>query len=57
MINLDNILNGYNCFVEDGLGFMEYSLGRVDEDFVNEYGYGKKMTSEIIYYSSPDLIL
>lgn len=42
MINLDNILNGYNCFVEDGLGFMEYSLGRVDEDFVNEYGYGKK---------------
>ena len=42
VIKLDDILNGYARFFEDGLDSMDYSLGRVDEDFINEYGYGEK---------------
>ncbi len=42
VIKLDDILNGYDRFFGDGLDSMDYSLGRVDEDFVNEYGYGEK---------------
>lgn len=42
VIRLDDILNGYDRFFEDGLGSMDYALGYVDEDFVNEYGYGEK---------------
>ncbi len=42
VIKLDDILNGYDRFFEDGLGSMDYALGYVDEDFVNEYGYGEK---------------
>lgn len=42
VIKLDDILNGYGSFFEDGLDSMDYSLGRVDEDFINEYGYGEK---------------
>lgn len=42
VIKLDDILNGYGSFFEDGLDPMDYSLGRVDEDFMNEYGYGEK---------------
>lgn len=42
VIKLDDLLNGYDRFFEDGLSSMSYSLGRVDEDFVNEYGYGEK---------------
>ncbi len=38
VIKLDDILNGYGSFFEDGLGSMDYALGYVDEDFVNEYG-------------------
>ncbi len=49
VIKLDDILNGYDRFFEDGLGSMDYSLGRVDEDFVNEYGYGEK--DEYDHYS------
>lgn len=41
-IKLDDILNGYDRFFEDGLDSMAYSLGYVDEDFSNEYGYGEK---------------
>lgn len=42
VIKLDDILNGYDRFFGDGLDSMDYSLGRVDEDFINEYGYGEK---------------
>ncbi len=42
VIKLDDILNGYDRFFEDGLDSMDYALGYVDEDFVNEYGYGEK---------------
>ncbi|MCI8605057.1 MAG: hypothetical protein HFE79_13095 [Ruminiclostridium sp.] len=42
VIKLDDILNGYDRFFEDGLDSMDYALGRVDEDFTNEYGYGEK---------------
>lgn len=42
VIKLDDILNGYGSFFEDGLSSMDYSLGYIDEDFVNEYGYGEK---------------
>ncbi len=42
VIKLDDILNGYDRFFEDGLGSMDYALGYVDEDFVNEYGYGER---------------
>lgn len=39
IIKLDDILNSYDRFFEDGLSSMDYALGNVDEDFVNEYGY------------------
>lgn len=42
VIKLDDILNDYDRFFEDGLNSMDYALGYVDEDFVNEYGYGEK---------------
>lgn len=42
IIKLDDILNSYDRFFEDGLSSMDYALGNVDEDFVNEYGYGEK---------------
>lgn len=42
IIKLDDLLNGYDRFFEDGLDLMDYALGYVDEDFVNEYGYGEK---------------
>ena len=42
IIKLDDILNGYDRFFEDGLNSMDYALDYVDEDFVNEYGYGEK---------------
>ncbi|MDE7362644.1 MAG: hypothetical protein K2N38_12005 [Oscillospiraceae bacterium] len=41
-IKLDDILNGYDRFFEDGLNSMDYALSYVDEDFANEYGYGEK---------------
>lgn len=41
-VKLDDILNKYDRFFKDGLDPMDYSLGIVDEDFVNEYGYGEK---------------
>ncbi len=41
IIKLDYILNGYDRFFKDGLDSMDYALGRVDEDFINEYGYGE----------------
>lgn len=42
IIKLDDLLNSYDRFFEDGLSSMDYALGNVDEDFVNEYGYGEK---------------
>ncbi len=42
IVKLDDILNGYDRFFEDGLDLMDYALGYVDEDFLNEYGYGEK---------------
>lgn len=42
VIKLDDILNGYSVFFKDGLSSMDYALGNVDEDFVNEYGNGEK---------------
>ncbi len=42
IVKLDDILNGYDRFFEDGLNLMDYALGYADEDFVNEYGYGDK---------------
>lgn len=42
VIKLDDILNSYDRFFEDGLRSMDYALGYVDEDFANEYGYGEK---------------
>ncbi len=42
IVKLDDILNGYDRFFEDELDLMDYALGYVDEDYVNEYGYGKK---------------
>ena len=39
---LDDILNSFDLFFEDGLQPMDYSYGIVDKNFTNEYGYGEK---------------
>ena len=39
---LDDILNNFDLFFEDGLQPMDYSYGTVDENYTNEYGYGEK---------------
>lgn len=41
-VKLDDILNKYAYFFENGLDSRGYSPNKVDEDFVNEYGYGEK---------------
>ncbi len=42
LAKLDDILNSFDLFFEDGLQPMDYSYGIVDENFANEYGYGEK---------------
>ncbi len=34
IVKLDDILNGYDRFFEDGLDLMDYALSYVDEDFL-----------------------
>lgn len=41
-IKLDDILNSFDLFFEDGLQLTDYSYGIVDENYTNEYGYGEK---------------
>ena len=42
LMKLDDILNSFDLFFEDGLQPTDYSYGIVDENFANEYGYGEK---------------
>lgn len=42
LAKLDDILNSFDLFFEDGLHPMDYSYGIVDENYANEYGYGEK---------------
>lgn len=42
LIKLDDILNSFDLFFEDGLQPMDYSYGVVDENYANAYGYGEK---------------
>ncbi len=42
IVNLDDILNSYGYFFEDGLDYEDYAYGQFDEDTVNEYGVGEK---------------
>ncbi len=42
IVKLDDILNGYDCFFENGLSHIVSACYNIDEDFVNEYGYGEK---------------
>lgn len=42
LTKLDDILNGFDLFFEDGLQPTDYSYGIVDENYTNEYGYGEK---------------
>lgn len=39
---LDDILNNYGYFFEDGMDNDDYTYGRFNEDTVNEYGIGEK---------------
>lgn len=39
---LDDILNGYSFFFEDGMMYDDYTFGRFNEDTVNEFGVGEK---------------
>lgn len=52
LAKLDDILNSFDLFFEDGLHPMDYSYGIVDENYANEYGYGEKMITIIIFYGS-----
>lgn len=45
---LDDILNNYGYFFEDGMDNDDYTYGRFNEDTVNEYGIGEKMILKII---------
>ena len=49
IIRIDDILNNYNYFFEDGMSTEDYTFGRFNEDTVNEYGMGEK--DERGYYS------
>ena len=42
IIRIDDILNNYNYFFEDGMSTEDYTFGRFNEDTVNEYGMGEK---------------
>ena len=42
LTKLDDILNSFDLFFEDGLQPTDYSHGIGDENFTNEYGYGEK---------------
>ncbi len=42
IVKLDDILNSYGYFFEDGLDYEDYAYGQFDEDTVNEYGVGEK---------------
>ncbi len=42
IVKLDDILNGYDCFFENGFSHIVSACYNIDEDFVNEYGYGEK---------------
>lgn len=42
IIKLDDILNGYKYFFEDGMDYDDYTYGQFNEDTVNEYGMGEK---------------
>lgn len=42
IIRLDDILNNYDIFFEDGLDPDDYAYGQFNEDTVNEYGIGEK---------------
>ena len=42
IVKLDDILNRYDCFFEDGFSDIVSACYNIDEDFVNEYGYGEK---------------
>lgn len=39
---LDDILNNYSYFFEDGMDYEDYAYGQFNEDTVNEYGIGEK---------------
>jgi len=49
LTKLDDILNSFDLFFEDGLQPSDYSHGIVDENFANEYGYGEKDDCENYY--------
>ncbi len=49
LTKLDDILNSFDLFFEDGLQPTDYSHGIVDENFANEYGYGEKDDCENYY--------
>lgn len=42
LTKLDDILNSFDLFFEDGLQPTDYSYGVVDENYANKYGYGEK---------------
>ncbi len=42
IVKLDDILNAYDCFFEDGFSNIVRACYNIEEDFVNEYGYGEK---------------
>jgi len=42
IVKLDDILNGYDCFFEDGFSNIVSACYNINEDFVNGYGYGEK---------------
>ena len=42
IVKLDDILNGFSYFFEDGMTTEDYIYGQFNEDTVNEYGMGEK---------------
>ncbi len=42
IVKLDDILNGYSYFFENGMKTEDYIYGQFNEDTVNEYGMGEK---------------